>query len=106
MRLREQQTLKSPPYKRMSRPRVMGKGKGVAQHDEELHKEIQWVREKISEEEAKKAAEVAEELKLQEDGGIECGCCFCEYPFVRINSTHAVRFMTRSLCTVTSHRTK
>ncbi|KAH9900729.1 hypothetical protein C8Q73DRAFT_786155 [Cubamyces lactineus] len=100
MRLREQQALKSPPYKRMSRPRPVGKGKGVAQHDEELYKEIQWVREKISEEEAKKAAEVAEELRLQEEGGIECGCCFCEYPFDKmIQCPEAHLFCTSCMMT-------
>ena len=44
---------------------------------------MQWVREKLDEEEAKGSAEVEEELRLQEEDGIECGCCFSVYPFVR-----------------------
>ncbi|KAI0713080.1 hypothetical protein C8T65DRAFT_739128 [Cerioporus squamosus] len=50
-------------------------------HDDDLEREMQWVREKLDEEEAKRAAELEEELRLQEEGGIECGCCFSEYPF-------------------------
>ena len=81
--LLEQQRSNAPPYRMMSRPRHKGKGKHVQQQDDDLEREIQWVREKLEEEQAKRAAEVEEELRLQEEGGIECGCCFSEYPFVR-----------------------
>lgn len=73
------------PYKSMARPRNKGKGKKVLQHDEELAKEMQWIQDELDDEEAQHAAEVAEELRLQEEGGIECGCCFSEYPFVRVD---------------------
>ncbi|KAI8992736.1 hypothetical protein BD414DRAFT_482028 [Trametes punicea] len=98
--LREHQALSPLPYKPITRPRPKGKGKAVAQHDEELEREIQWVREKVAEEEAKKAAEVAEELRLQEEGGIECGCCFCEYPFDKmIQCPEAHLFCTSCMMT-------
>ena len=55
----------------------------MQQQDADLEREMQWVREKLDEEEAKGSAEVEEELRLQEEDGIECGCCFSVYPFVR-----------------------
>ncbi|KAI0776546.1 hypothetical protein BD413DRAFT_469028 [Trametes elegans] len=79
--LREQQTLNPLPYRPITRPRVAGKGKGVQHRDDELENEIRWVLDKLEEEATKKAAELAEELRVEEEGGIECGCCFCEYPF-------------------------
>ncbi|KAI0632604.1 hypothetical protein C8Q77DRAFT_1118443 [Trametes polyzona] len=82
--LRDQRSLNPPPYKAISRPRPKGKGKGVQLHDAVFVRERRWLMEKLEEEEAKKAAEVAEELKLQEEGGIECGCCFTEYPFEKM----------------------
>ena len=81
--LQEQQASHAPPYKKMARARTKGKGKRVQKHDPELEKELQWIQEKQEEEDAKRAAEIAEELRVQEEGGIECGCCFSEYPFVR-----------------------
>ncbi|KAI0753809.1 hypothetical protein C8Q74DRAFT_1211250 [Fomes fomentarius] len=77
--LRDQ--LRSNTCKKMVRLRSKGKGKRVQRHDSEFDREVQWVKEKLSEEETKRAAEAVEELKMQEEGGIECGCCFCEYPF-------------------------
>lgn len=79
--LRDQ--LRSNTCKKMVRLRTKGKGKRVQRHDSEFDREIQWVKEMLNEEEAKRAAEVVQDLKMQEEGGIECGCCFCEYPFVR-----------------------
>ncbi|RDX42329.1 hypothetical protein OH76DRAFT_1363022 [Lentinus brumalis] len=79
--LLEQQRSNAPPYRAMARPRHKGKGKRVQKHEDELEKEMQWIREKLDEEEAKRAAKVEEELRLEEEGGIECGCCFSEYPF-------------------------
>ncbi|KAI0640872.1 hypothetical protein C8Q79DRAFT_1014714 [Trametes meyenii] len=79
--LREHRTRRPLPYKPVTRPRPKGKGKAVQQHDDEFERELQWVRAKVAEEEAKKAAEVAEEDRLRSEGGIECGCCFSEYPF-------------------------
>ncbi|KAI0365836.1 hypothetical protein BV20DRAFT_1056111 [Pilatotrama ljubarskyi] len=81
--LRTQRTLQPLPYKPITRPRPQpkAKGKAVAKHDEELEREVQWIQEKLDEEAALKAAEEAEERRVQEEGGIECGCCFTEYPF-------------------------
>ena len=78
-----QQTV-PPPYKPMLRPRTTkGKGKRVQRHDDELEREVAWVRQKLHDEEAKRAAAVEEEARMQaEGGGIECGCCFCEASFV------------------------
>ncbi len=81
----------------MARPRHKGKGKRVQKHEAELEKELQWIREKLDEEEAKRAAEVEEELRLEEEGGIECGCCFSEYPFVRTPCPIASRSRSHSL---------
>ncbi|EIW57041.1 uncharacterized protein TRAVEDRAFT_73305 [Trametes versicolor FP-101664 SS1] len=79
--LREHRTRKPLPYKAISRPRPKGKGKAIQQHDADFERELQWVQEKLEEEDAQKARELAEEARLQAEGGIECGCCFCEYPF-------------------------
>ncbi|KAH9856068.1 hypothetical protein C2E23DRAFT_809859 [Lenzites betulinus] len=82
--LREHRTLQPLPYKPMSRPRPKGKGKAVDHLDEEFERELRWVQEKLEEDDTKKAAELAEERRLQEEGGIECGCCFSEYPFEKM----------------------
>ncbi|KAI9060384.1 hypothetical protein FKP32DRAFT_1595464 [Trametes sanguinea] len=98
--LREHQTLEPLPYRPITRPRPKGKGKAVALHDEELEKEMRWIREKIDEEESKKAAQLAEERRLEEEGGIECGCCFCEYPFDKmIQCPEAHLFCTSCMMT-------
>ncbi|KAI0820517.1 hypothetical protein BC628DRAFT_1330161 [Trametes gibbosa] len=82
--LRQHQTLQPLPYKPISRPRPKGKGKAVDHFDEEFERELGWVQETIEEEETKKAVELAEKRRMQEEGGIECGCCFCEYPFEKM----------------------
>ncbi|KAI0742253.1 hypothetical protein C8Q80DRAFT_1108089 [Daedaleopsis nitida] len=79
--LHEQQRSHAPPYKPMVRPRNKGKGKRIHRIDALLNEEAQWVREKLEQEEAQRAHAVAEEMRLQEEGGIECGCCFSDYPF-------------------------
>ena len=82
LELRTQQQRVPLPYKPMAWSRSKGKGKRVQQHDDELDREMQWVKERLDEEEAKRIAEAEEEKRLQEEGGFECGCCFCGYPFV------------------------
>ncbi|TBU39099.1 hypothetical protein BD309DRAFT_873009 [Dichomitus squalens] len=88
------------PYKPMMRPRNKGKGKRVQKHDDELDLEMQWVRERLEEEEARRVAEAEEEARLKEEGGIECGCCFCEYPFDKmIQCPEAHLFCTSCMLT-------
>ncbi|KAI0691586.1 hypothetical protein C8Q76DRAFT_634530 [Earliella scabrosa] len=103
--LQEQQASHAPPYKKMARGRTKGKGKRVQRHDPELEKEMQWIQEKREEEDAKRAAEIAEELRVQEEGGIECGCCFSEYPFEKmVQCPEAHLFCTT--CMITYAETK
>ncbi|KAI0739759.1 hypothetical protein C8Q80DRAFT_1200487 [Daedaleopsis nitida] len=75
--LHEQQRSHAPPYKPMVRPRNKGKGKRIHRIDALLDEEVQWVKERPEQE----AQPVAEELRPQDEGGIECGCCFSEYSF-------------------------
>ena len=82
LELRQQQQRMPPPYKPMLRPRNKGKGKRVQKHDDELEREMAWVGQKLDDEEAKRAEAVEEEARMEAEGGIECGCCFSEYPFV------------------------
>ena len=82
LELRAQQQRVPLPYKPVARSRSKSKGKRVQQHNDELDREMRWVKERLDEEEAKRIAEAEEEKQLQEEGGIECGCCFCVYPFV------------------------
>ncbi|KAI1787091.1 hypothetical protein LXA43DRAFT_896802 [Ganoderma leucocontextum] len=81
LELREQQQHVPLPYKSMLRPRNKGKGKRVQKQDDELDREMAWVRQKLDDEEAERTAADAEEERMQAEGGIECGCCFSEYPF-------------------------
>ena len=61
--LRQQQATVPQPYKRLTRARSKGKGKGVRRYDEELEAEMRWVQEKVEEEEVRRVTEVAEELE-------------------------------------------
>lgn len=82
LELRQHQQQVPPPYKPMLRPRNKGKGKHVQKHDDELDREMAWVRQRLEDEEAKRTEAVEEEARMQAEGGIECGCCFSENPFV------------------------
>ncbi len=57
------------------------KGKGRAKVDPEFEREKAW----LSRQDEKEEAVVTEE-EVPEGEGIECGCCFSEYPFVCIHS--------------------
>jgi hypothetical protein len=81
-----------PPYQRLlsaSRNRI--KGKQVAKVDPELEKEKQWIRTRHEEAQVQAQsindAQMAALLQAEEDAicMIECGCCFSEYPIVRIS---------------------
>jgi E3 ubiquitin-protein ligase RNF216 len=72
--------IKSTPYK------INGKGKGIQLRDDQFEEERAWLLRKLKDE-AEDDAKIAEQLdeKEYEDSGdgIECGCCFTAYPFVR-----------------------
>ena len=80
--LRAQQKTVPLPYRPLTRARSKGKGKRVQRRDEELEAEIRWVQETLEEEEVQHVTQVAEAEVEEEEGGIECGCCFTDYPFV------------------------
>ncbi|KAK0499446.1 hypothetical protein EDD18DRAFT_852256 [Armillaria luteobubalina] len=63
------------PKKMLTRPRPV-KGKGRAKVDAEFEREKTW----LSRQDVKEKAAVIEE-EVPEGEGIECGCCFSEYPF-------------------------
>lgn len=71
------------PYKlKATALRVRDKGKGVARHDDEFQRERDWLLSQLDEQEE---IRIQEELGegIEDDDGIECGCCFSTYPFVR-----------------------
>lgn len=75
------------PFKLKSTNSVVSKGK--ARQDPEFDKEREWVllrlTELAAERDAALAASAHEQECLDNGEGIECGCCFSEYPFVRAN---------------------
>lgn len=96
--LREEQRSNNPPYVKQDadakQRRVNAKKKGkrkAAASDEEFAKERQWLLAKLQREAVEKGEKAAaagtetlsgEAYAEEEEGGIECGCCFTEYPFV------------------------
>ena len=72
------------PFKLKSTNSVVGKGK--ARQDPEFDKEREWVLLKVAELATERDAAFAASVNEQEyetnGEGIECGCCFSEYPFV------------------------
>ncbi|KAG6377314.1 hypothetical protein JVT61DRAFT_15103 [Boletus reticuloceps] len=73
------------PFKFKSTNSVVGKGKGKARQDPEFDREREWILLKVAELATEKDAELAAAVNEQEyennGQGIECGCCFSEYPF-------------------------
>lgn len=75
-----------PPFKLKLTNSVIS-GKGKLKEDPIFQNELEWVKKRVTEapvlpEEA--LAEESDEQECQEaGGGIECGCCFSSYPFVR-----------------------
>ncbi|KAF7338212.1 hypothetical protein MVEN_02046300 [Mycena venus] len=59
--------------------RLPAKGKRKALHDAEFEKEREWIKSRVE----KEPVEVEEESAECEDG-IECGCCFSNYPFEKM----------------------
>lgn len=87
--LEEDQTVDPKPYRQNNQPRTNAnnKGKGVARSDPEFDRERAWLLRKLQERRIAKDIEVAAQLNEKEyedaGAGIECGCCFTDYPFVR-----------------------
>lgn len=88
--LRQQQDAPSPPYVPNKRP-AKAKGKYRELRDSELEKEFEWLECYLVQERAKEDAQYAKDMnneQCEENGdGIECGCCFSSYPFVRPSGT-------------------
>lgn len=85
--LHEQSKLENLPYKQKATATRRGrKGKTVVRLDEELEKEIEWVKLKLQGG-LEDNAQTAEEP----EDGIECACCFSIYPFVSSRNVLNVR---------------
>lgn len=102
--LRDQQRSTNPPYAKQDadikdqRVKAKKKGKGkAAAMDQEFEKERRWLiatlhKEAVEKEGAATSATVPAHTDMMavdddddnEEGGIECGCCFTEYPFVGV----------------------
>lgn len=89
------------PY-RLKAPGKTGKGKNVLRHDAELAKEVEWVKLKLQEDAGGTQAE--EDGTEDAEDGIECGCCFSTYPFVRASSLSPCTLVPRSNALVTQDK--
>ncbi|KAJ6596999.1 hypothetical protein DFH09DRAFT_972809 [Mycena vulgaris] len=58
--------------------RAAAKGKGKALHDSEFEKEKEWIESRAH---GEKNEAIVEEEYVDCENGIECGCCFSNYPF-------------------------
>lgn len=80
---------KDLPYRPKQHARIRDKGK--RKPHEELEKEITWIQTKFAPQTAVQPAGTASAAAASssvaevepEEGGIECGCCFSSYAFVR-----------------------
>ena len=72
------------PFKLKLTNSVVSKGK--VREDPEFDKEREWVLLRVAELASERAAALAAKEQEYEDNGegIECGCCFSDYPFVRV----------------------
>ena len=84
---------KDVPYKHKQQSRIRNKGK--KKPHEELEKEVAWIQSNFALEAAvhpvgatASGAASSSVVDVEpEDGGIECGCCFSNYAFVRPSMT-------------------
>ncbi|CAL1697818.1 unnamed protein product [Somion occarium] len=106
--LEKDQSVTPLPYRPNSAARLhahkKSKGKEVQRTDPEFEKERQWFLRKLRERNAEKESAVATQLseKEQEDAepGIECGCCFTDYPFDHmVQCPDAHLFCKTCMCT-------
>ena len=89
--LRVQLASADPPFQWLSRPRAKGrsKGKRAQRYDEDFDAERQWILDKLEEEQIQGAAGATQQFDVPDEPGIECGCCFTDYPFVRTGVSFA-----------------
>lgn len=92
--LKEQNSSKGGfPYvpKKSAGPSGKGKGKSAAHYDESFEQEREWLLHKLESDTLAQDAKVADAMNEQEyeetGDGIECGCCFTTYAFVRLSRT-------------------
>ncbi|EMD32740.1 hypothetical protein CERSUDRAFT_99118 [Gelatoporia subvermispora B] len=94
------------PYKPKGRRPAKGKGKGVVHHDAELEKEREWLRLKLLESEpgpSQSSSDTSGVSGADAESGIECGCCFTDYPFEKmIQCPEAHLFCTDCMTTYAS----
>ncbi|KAI0070670.1 hypothetical protein K474DRAFT_1608247 [Panus rudis PR-1116 ss-1] len=75
------------PYKPLTTAQAKNrnKGKEAIRADPDFEEEVLWVQRKLMEEAVSKDSAIADEVNQQEHeaagAGIECGCCFSDYPF-------------------------
>lgn len=62
--------------------RATVKGKRKALHDPEFEKERDWINSRVPDGTAENTVAHDEEEYVDSGDGIECGCCFSDYPFV------------------------
>lgn len=99
--MEEDQAATPRPYRQNNHPRTdaQNKGKGVARSDPEFDQERAWLVRKLEERKVAKDPEVAAQLNEKEyedaGAGIECGCCFTDYPFVCQLHCYCLTFLTR-----------
>jgi E3 ubiquitin-protein ligase RNF216 len=88
----EEERKKEPlPYTpKLTASRAKGKGKDHvdADFDAERLWLLQYFQNKAARTGPEPAEAVAEEDEDEGDDGIECGCCFSTYPFVRLSLFH------------------
>ncbi|KDQ54307.1 hypothetical protein JAAARDRAFT_38467 [Jaapia argillacea MUCL 33604] len=112
---REQGGVGQPPLpyvEKKNRNRNMGKGKGRKLVDEELELEVEWIRgiresgeEPGSDEGKEKAGEADVGMRDGDGDGMECGCCFSDYPFEKlIQCPEAHLFCTDCMTSYVSDR--
>lgn len=58
-------------------------GSHTEKFDTEFDQERAWILEQIAKKDLELAEAINEEEYEDSGGGIECGCCFSTYPFVR-----------------------
>lgn len=81
--LAEEKEKRPLPYNVKTLPsRVTGKGK--AKHDPEFDEEKEWLRLKLQGDDVQADEQMNQGEYEDCVDGIECGCCFSTYPFVRI----------------------
>lgn len=83
LKLRDDLAQQTPPFKLKTTNSVVS-GKGKARQDDIFTNELAWLQCYLTELDAAAAqVQAGEADKEQDEDGIECGCCFSSYAFVR-----------------------